>query len=457
MSSAPPVSTVIGWRSAVAAYSVAHFGKMLIWNFFQTFFLFFAIYGLGLEPIYASLFVFLFAVMDVGVDVPASFIINRMQKKWGGMSRWVTFGAPATAVLLLMSFYSGSPDDSNLWVVICIIAGFASRVAFTFVDVPMNASVGRVSNHSRRRNLVAGSRNIASAAAKGSLAGLLAIQVEQDGEIVAGNLWVAAAVIALIAPLAIVPAFRRVDQRAHQSEVLSGQKQSLNFADFLPGLTRNMLYLSAANIAFLLLACQFGHALIFMVETDPLISTPFSSVWAILTVVSAITVGPWMWFASRNEKRTIAFIGLVAISIVVALYPTLKSSTWGIVTFVVLFAGVGHVNSIIWSMLPDATDEASLAVGRPIHAPVVGSFAAVGKLTIGLSQLLGGAFLQWSGFPESPDFRTYQTLVIVATVSGCLMVLLLLAKYRLNHDRHAEVVRKLFPVGQGESDGGVSP
>lgn len=111
---------------------------------------------------------------------------------------------------------------------------------------------------------------------------------------------------------------------------------------------------------------------------------------------------------------------------------------------------------MIWSMLPDSVDEISKNAGVQLHAPVIGLFAAIGKLTMGFSQLLSGWFLQRTGFPNAPNISAFENVLVWATVSGCGFTIFFLSQYKLSHKLHAQISAALLKDSEPANDCSVS-
>lgn len=443
-------------QSAVVAYFGAHYSKSLIWNFFNTFFLFFAIYGLGINPIHAGIIALAFAATDAIFDLPVSLFLQRSAKLTNGMAKFVSFATPLCCLFLCLAFTKFDSLGAPLSIALCVAAGFAFRLAFTFIDVPLNSSIGRISYNSKARNGVAGWRSIGSAGAVVSLAVLLSLLAEENDKILADRLWQIAALISAAACVIIIPSFHAVDASAREKEKPQTDFHISETARLVLGnVTKNFGVLFAINFASLLLVGQFFRAVIFIVEKQPDSTPSFSEALILITVVSAVTVAPWMALASRLEKNQAAIILNICLLLAVLSFGVLSSSLVGILIFFVLFGSLHHWNTFIWAILPDTTDEVSKNAGNALHTPIIGIFAAFGKLTIGLGNLLGGWLLQISGFPDSPDFDAYITYVTGVTAFGCVACVLLYSRYRLTHAKYLEIPATLLK-DHPQDDGSTS-
>lgn len=424
-------------------YASAIFGKNLLWTFFNTFFVFFAIYGLGLDPISASLLAFTFAVADATFDIPAGFLLNKRLATPTGMFPWVLIAAPASAVLLITIFAAVPATDEGLSIGSYVVIGVVYRLFFTFVDVPLNASIGRFDYHSQSRNIIAGFRSIASTGAKVAVAILTALLVEEGRNIVPENLRAIAAIVGVISVAAILPTFYRIDRRSTLLERASPFHgvARIRLREMGRILSPDLKRLFAANVVYLLLVPQFGNAFIFILGRTEHFEVTFSTFWLTINIVSSVTVLFWAHLASRTEKVKAINISLIATATVTILFLVLGTSTAIVLFFFVLYSSVFHANALIWSALPDVVDQSTALAGRPTHAAIVGAFAAIGKLTIGAAHVLTGILLASSSFPDAPDVPRLLTLVSAASVVGCLACVWLLSRMRLTHRSHAALIR----------------
>lgn len=421
----------------IAAYASAHFGKTLLWGFFNTFFLFFTIYGLGLDPIPASVLVFTFAIADALFDIPAALLIHKAERRGTTMFKWVAFAAPLCGLALGFSFLI-IEDHPFQMVGVSLAVGIVFRLGFTFIDVPLNASIGRADFSSRGRNYVVAGRSLASTGARLLLALATALYLEQDGEINTHRLFSAGLFIGLFAPLLIIPAFRIVDLDARRIEQQI-KRSSPTFERSVLQLffSKNLILLGVANMALLVLASQLGHAVIFLTEEASGLNFSFSSALTLMTIVSAVSVWPWMAMASHFEKVPAALVCIAVVVAVVISFPLTATSKIGFAIALAAYAACSHVGSFVWSILPDLVDEITIQTGHPAHALVVGIFAAIGKLMIGVAGLISGWILEFSGFPDSPNTEAYILVVSCTTVVGLLLTAIFLFRVRISHSAQA--------------------
>ena len=419
-------------------YSGAHLGKTLLWVFFDTFFMFFAIYHLGLDPVLASLAVLLFSMSDVLLDIPAGFLIGKQKKRLNGMMVWAKFATPLCCMLVFIAFFGTklTPGPGGFW--ICIAGGCLFRVFFTFLDVPLNAVIGQVSHDSKRRNRVSAGRNIGGALGRGILALLIAIIAETDDGIDASQLWLVAGCISLFSGLLIFPFLVTSQEHARhnpsQEELEDGW---IRFSMVKTAFTPNLVILICVNTIFLILVSQVMKSIIFLVESWPGSTFSYSSTWLLIVGVGALTVIPWMNLASRYEKTRVFGWCMLAIAATLGTFLlTGISTSLQFVTFIILLGSVFHANTFIWSMLPDVMDEASLRIKKSCHAALIAIFASLGKLTIGIGTVLNGFLLEWSGFPDAPDFDMLLTLILGISLVASLSVYSLGLKLNMNYKTH---------------------
>lgn len=404
----------------LSCYGVAHLGKSLVWSFFNTFFMFYAIYGLGLRPIEAGFLIFLFSISDSVFDIPVSMLIYRSQHKIT-MSHWVNIAMPLCSILLVLmfiTFYSKpTTPDFFKW----IIMGLLFKLAFTFIDIPLNASVGRFEYNTKKRNYIAGSRSIASTISKFIIASLIVGFVEKDMVIETDRLWIVATVIAILAPVLILPTFGYIDKTAQVLDARykyhSGEIQFKNAFKVIP---INLKLLICANFFLLALVSQLSNGLIFLIDGNPKFDISFTIIWQFMAVISAISVIFWMYLAGKIKKNIAAVISLFLLSLLLLFHSLFFTSTIGLFLFVGIYAAIHHVNSLMWSMLPDTADEISEQLESNMQVPTIGIFAAFGKSMIGLGLLISGFILELSGFPDSPNISLFTNLIAYFSLSGCI-------------------------------------
>lgn len=404
----------------LTCYGVSHLGKSLVWSFFNTFFLFYAIYGLGLSPLKAGALIFLFSISDAIFDIPVTILIYRNQHKIS-MAHWVKIMTPICSVLLVLMFTSFYIQPTSPEFFKWAIMGLIFKLTFTFIDIPLNASIGRFEYNSAKRNYIAASRSIASTAAKLAIAILIYNFVENERVIDTDKLWIVAMIIAILAPILITPTFSHIDKSAQildaRYKYHSGEIKLRRAYKAIPS---NLKLLIGANFFVLVMVAQFSNGLIFLVNNNPNYDISFTTVWQFMAIISAFSVVFWMILAGRIKKNVTAVINLFLLATLLLSHSIFLATGTGILVFVGIYASLYHINSLMWSMLPDTTDEVSERLESNMQVPTIGIFAALGKSMIGLGLLASGYVLELSGFPNSPDLSLFTDLIIYLSFVGCI-------------------------------------
>jgi Na+/melibiose symporter-like transporter len=307
------------------------------------------------------------------------------------------------------------------------------KLTFTFIDIPLNVSIGRFECSSAKRNYIAASRSVASTLSKLAIAILIASFVENDNVIDTDKLWIVATVIAILVPILIIPTFSYIDKSAqildarykyHPGEIKLGQAYK--------AIPRNLKLLIGANFFVLVMVAQFSNGLIFLVNDNPIYDISFTLIWQFMAIISAFSVVLWMILAGSIKKNITAVINLFLLAILLLCHSFFLSTGTGILVFVCIYVAVYHINSLMWSMLPDTADEVSERLESNMQVPTIGLFAALGKSMIGLGLLASGYILELSGFPNSPDLSLFADLIIYSSFFGCIGGGFCFAQYRKN-------------------------
>ncbi|GAB2923907.1 hypothetical protein GCM10027181_24090 [Rheinheimera gaetbuli] len=347
----------------------------------------------------------------------------------------MNWGTPFSAMILVFVFGSVALLDIEPTFVYCAIAGVLFRFAFTLLDVPLNASVGRIDADPTRRNYIAASRSVAATGAKVIIAVLVYLYAETDKTIVPADLWVVALIVAVLSVVIVIPSFSYVDKQAKQLDHRYEKRCDMPMLTMRHLFPNNLIFLYLANLFVILFINQFSNALIFMINNNSDLSLSFSVVWQVMSLVSAFTVIIWSIFAKNYGKKATAQIGLMALFIITPCYFFSKTSELSLLIFLVTFAGLHHINTHIWSLLPDIVDQISKVVKSNVQVLIIGWFAAIGKVMIGLSSLVTGFLLEISGFPKSPAMDSYELTVVslvMLGIAGALFALLLIPPAKLS-------------------------
>jgi len=431
-----------------AAYGLAHSGKSLLWGFFINYFMYFAIFGVGLDPFQASLILTLFVVSDIIVDLVVAAALQRWGMSGAGMVRWVSIATPLAAVALVFLFaphivLTGAPK--SLPVATLLTAGLIFRAAFSLIDVPLNAAIGRFTYSSRMRNLGSAMRSVGGFSAGLAIGLVTAALLEPGGRLAPERFWMGATVMAICAVPLILLGFARVDRKARVLEAaIAAAHRNRSRASAGAYVTPALVALTATNIVFLLAATQLDDAFIYLSQGAWPDGPAFSLIAVTVSLAHVCGAGLWLWLATRWEKRTVTWASLAALGLATALFPLLPKTTIALLSFAFVLALSSGTNALIWSLLPDLVDEASARSGKPAHALIVGVFALIGKLSIAASQLLSGALLTVSGFPADPNYGQYALLVIACSLAGIALSALPLVFVRISHARHASVALSLL-------------
>jgi len=116
--------------------------------------------------------------------------------------------------------------------------------------------------------------------------------------------------------------------------------------------------------------------------------------------------------------------------------------------------GIAQLLVGLGTMLAEIADEHELATGRRQEGIFFGAFSLTNKSSAALGSLIGGTVLDLISWPTGPSIRTaadvpWDTLVHLGVIWGPVSVLLAIpglwciARYRLNRERHAEILREL--------------
>jgi Na+/melibiose symporter-like transporter len=442
-----------GSNKIAICYGVAHGGKTLLWGFVDSFFVFFCIYALNLTPLTATFIATGFFVFEALLQPLVAAAIQRFYLRHRSMAVWVRWSVLLTCCLFPCLFWPWSFEFQPLIVAAMIVVGVGFHTAFTCIDVPLNASIGRFEPDSRNRTGVSAIRNLAGTLARFSLALMTALWLEPEATLDIGRFPWAATGVAAIAGVLIILGFEIVDAKARTLDPIKSELPPPSSKIALRHiLTPNLLLLMGVNIVFLASMTQFDRALIYIIGTDSRSGvlgnlqpeTKFSHIWLIMSGFGALAGFFWLGLAARFEKSHVAIFCVSAFALTVIGFLWLPLGPMWFMGFVITLAVTGTINPLIWAMLPDVMDEVSLRVGYPVQPTVAGIFTLAGKLSIGAAQLISGCLLEINGFPSNPTISNYTQSVVWVCVIGAVLAGAALLFYRLTHDAHGAIIKSIW-------------
>jgi Na+/melibiose symporter-like transporter len=409
-------------------YGCSHAGKTLIWDFCNKFFLFFLINQYTLDPISAAFIVSALILIDALLDPVTAYI---MQYSW--LSRlsfrhWVAIFMPICCMSLLALFTLDVSDDKGK----LIIYGIIFRVAFTFVDLPLNASIGRFQQRSNTRIFTSAYRSISSTVAAIILSLLTKIYIEEQGQFLASNIAIGAFYVVIIALILVPISFWPVDvlsERKEQIYVKSQAKASdvtypLGLMKPSKWVTKTYLILVLINIFFLVAVNQFSMAILYIVEMSNDLTLSFSSLWLIMSLISIPSAFMYAHLAKKIGRHLACTISIACIGILAIIFSfTSNSNSLSVLSstmFFIVFAVCANANLLIWGLFADELDKANEKAGYLIYAFATGIFTFVGKFSISAAFLIQGVILHFSGYPDNVNSNTFYTGISIITVLGVI-------------------------------------
>lgn len=431
-------------------YAASHGGKTLLWAFANTFLLFLLIERFGLRPSDAAFVILALGVADALTHPLAAAVIHHAQHRGGGMRNSLLVALPVCCAAFALLFAIQKLGQVEA-IAFAFGAGVAFRVAFVFVDIPLNVSLGRFNHDSRARTRIAAGRTVAGALAQLGLAVATVAFVERNGLIDQQRLSEAAVVVAVVSGALIILGFPPVDAAATRLErrVQANAAGPVRWFHLLTH--KDLLALTVANVAFLFAGSQVFGALIFVTQYSPQPATSFGWAWTLQVVGSALLIAPWAYAASRFEKSQVCIVSLLGLGLVSALTIPLLAAPLGLALVVGALCVVSQTNTLIWTMLPDALDQASFTAGKSVHAVVGGAFTLVGKLAMAAGTVLSGVMLEISGAPDQFDIPRYWASTVVISIVGALGAALALSAYRLTHAK----VAAIYPLDRPQTLGSI--
>lgn len=399
----PPLS-----HAQSLVYASGNFAKNLLWTATEVALLFIFTDLFGLDPFVAGAVILSSLVWDALIDPYIGLLADRHR-----FGKLILVAAPVLA--LAFAVLMGGPNLGLHGAVAAALTLFAFRTAYSLVDVPHNALLGRITSDAAERGRLASIRllfsSLASLAIGLTLPGIL--QMEDLGA-AQRRLGAWAAVAGLLAAVILVAACRVV--RARDTVPVRGR------TDPRPPWTRIAALLADPRVRTVLILAAVGS-----VSTPVLSKTilyyatyvrgdpAFSDL-----ILSALFLGQiagvvfWIRASRRwDHHRTLALAHLIVAAAGLAVYALEGAAAPGLAAAAGLYGvGAAGVYAIIWAVTADAVDHFERRTGLRIDATIFAVVILVMQIGAGIGSGAIGGLLALSGYVAGGE----QTAVVKETI-----------------------------------------
>lgn len=381
-------------------------------------------------------------------DLFSGQMVDRFDTRWGRLRPWILFGSTPLAIVfvLLFSVPAGvGPTATIAWI---FLFDAAFQLCYSLVNIPYGSLSAAMTQDPVDRSKLSGARSIASAVTGVALSAVIAPQFQDtaaDGVRLKFTLTcVGLGVLAIILYLICF---------ANTREVVPRSENKVSLRTTLGMIKRNKPLLTLCLGAFFLLSAMFTMNAVGMYYARYVLGNAgwFTFLMLAQTVGTILIASFVPQITARFGKRN-GYIaaGLVAIAgyLLIFFMPG-GSLLLGIIAWFLLGVGTGGTNSLMFSMQADTVDYGEWVSNTRAEGGSYSILSFIRKCGQGLGGWVGGAVIAALGYVAKADSQSAEALQGIRIATGAVpailaaLALVVMFFYRLDADRHAQVVVEL--------------
>ncbi len=432
-----------------AGYAVGDFGINLYFISVMTYLLYFYTDVLGISAVAAGSVFAVARFIDAVTDPVMGAIAERTRSRWGRMRPYILFGAVPLGLISVLTFTVPDFDDAGkvMWAYVTYIL---FGLIYTAVTIPYATLTASLTDDYDDRTQLSTYR-IGCAFAGGFLVSVGTMPFVGMFEDQATGFQVLMMVFAVIATLLLWVTHASTD------EVVQPPKQELALKDSLRAIALNPPLLivigifSCGMLSFTVRQATTAYFFIYNVGDPGLIA------WFFGLTLGCMLLGIWAvpYLAERYGKAGATRLGAyLTIAACIGFYLTPYDQIGGIFFWGCLVALGGTPVAVLgWAMIPDTVEYAELRHGVRADGAIFSTASFFQKL----AKTIGGAgvafILGLAGYvanqPQTAAALQAIHGVLTLLPIGIMVILIVLTKlYRLDSERHAEIVAQLSDSGE---------
>ncbi|GLW29093.1 putative glucitol transport protein GutA [Actinoplanes regularis] len=437
----------VSWRTKLA-YGWGSLGNNILYGFVATYLALFYTDVLGIAAAAAAMLFLVVRVVDALFDPVMGMLVDRTTSRWGRFRPYLLFTPPVLALLTVIAFSVPRLDHSTT-LVLAYVTYLLWGISFSAMDVPYWSMSAALTLDTRERtSLVMVPRTLASIGFIGVNIVTLPLVTALSFGAGAQQGWRNVAVLYALTAVALTwITFARVRER--EDYVPSPRYEAVEMLRLFLRNRPLQLLLAAmlmTEIAFTVRSIIPAYYLRYNFDAEALVPV-FVGVFAVTTIAGSLLspVAARLWGKRRAALAGLAVTTITAAGSWLTGYQSLPPMmAWIAVTGI----GYGVTNITLLSMLADTVEFGHWRTGRRTEGLVFSSNIFKTKVASALGASLGLALLAAFGYVAGARQSTttldglHATMTIVPGVIGALAAIPLIW-YRLDEQRHAELVREL--------------
>jgi GPH family glycoside/pentoside/hexuronide:cation symporter len=403
----------------------------------------------GLRPGLAALVIFIGRTFDYVNDPLIGYLSDRTRTRWGRRRPFILFGMLPFALAYILLWWI-PPIASQTG--IAIYYGFAFVLYDTLATVlymPYFALTPELtSNYDERTSLTTYRMVFSTIGAMIAFVVPLAIIGTMNAES-AGRIMTVGAGVAFLSILPMIAVFLGTREKTEYQE----QKQP-SIKESILAAVKNKPFLYAAGIFLLgLTALDITQAtLLYFLKYHLHLEENYDLVFGLLFVAALLSFPLWNWMASRWDKKRAVIFGMIFLAVSITVMGFMRPE-WGLSVLLIFSAlvgiGLGAVQVLTWSMIPDAVEWDELQTGQRHEGMFYSLVQTLRKVGSSLSLPFVLLMLEWTGYVANAPTQPPTTILGIQSLVGpipatfLLLGIFLAARYPLDRKRFAELRAEL--------------
>lgn len=437
------------------SYASGNFGKALVFGSADLTILYLLTDVLDIPGTQAAALMLTAVLGDLVFDMLAARLVIRWRSSGRGYRWAIAVAAGPCGAAFALIYAMPLLGVAKMWILAAAILTF--RGAYALVDVPHNALMAQVATDSRARGRVSGYRLLFSTASALAIATIVTPLVQQAG----ADARHGALALTGIAAASIFTLTMLLCSWASVGIPRDQMSRPLTDGIVIPFLDPMVLAMGALALLTGFAASAFGRMLLYI---GSYVAERPGAVTGLLTIMSfGQFCGVLIWTTLNQcfSKSTLLCAGHAVSLVGLTMFGLVLH--WPIATFVaaaLIGFGFASVFMLPWGLLADAVDMVEWRSGRRFETGMFAFYLVVVKASgAACAAAIGwalGALGYVPGQVQSDSVRWGMVMIgLGLPIIGAIASILLLMRFRLDHARHAQLMRAL--QWRRQRQGGADP
>ena len=432
------------------AYGMGDVGCNFSWMFVSNFLMIFYtdVFGIGMSAV--ATLMLASRIWDAVNDPIIGTLTDKTHTRWGRFRPWLLFGAPVTAIVLMLTFWAHPQWSQTAKIVYMAVTYCILVLGYTCVNLPYGTLCGAMTQNIDERAQLNTSRSVSAMIAIGVLNIITVPLVTYLGK---GNTQFGYLAVAIIYGIIFAACHLFCFSKTKEVvEVPVGQKLPISVQ--LKAVLKNRPYLLAILGQFLFGFILYGrNADILYYFTYVEGSATLFSYYSMAIIVPSIAGAacfPWMFKKTGNKGYAAAVFALLCGVFMAMLYlfsPNTTPIEFYVCSALAWFFFSGF-NTAIYAVIPDCVEYGEWKTGIRNDGFQYAFVSLANKMGMALGTALFALALDSAGYVAGAQ-QNADVIAIMrhtfSTIPGALWVLtaLCLCFYKLHHNVYNKIVEEL--------------